>query len=69
MFEEPEDRYRRWVETVNICYAKGWMHYIRPGDISRWLWIGPLNKRVHDLGGADLAQLDEIDKQGWLLSE
>ena len=56
------EKYQEWVDAVNICNLSGWQ------CVGGWIFRAP-GGTIHDLSGADLAQLGRIEEDGLFLAD
>jgi len=53
-----EEKYAAWVNAVNVCHSKGWVH--AKYCANRWVFISPSGK-YFDLSATDLSKLDLLE--------
>lgn len=56
----PAQRYKAWLDAVNICFSQGWICAFK------WVFMSP-SGTYHDLSGADLTRLSYIEANGSFL--
>lgn len=52
--------YSAWISAVSLLWEKGWKNAHRE---NRWIFRAPSGS-LHDLGAADLSQLERIEREG-----